>query len=247
MDKVVVGMIPQSRIRTTESPYTDRYEFLDLYTKRILECGGLPIGLMANSGRIPEEYLELCDAFFFPGGVKFEKYHFNTINYAIENDKPLLGVCLGMQSIGVYSDVIDYVGSYSEKEFFEAYNYLKFQYNNEILKIMEDTDIHNKISLNYENSDLARHEVKIIDYDSMLYDIFKNNKLNVVSLHKTILRNIGSTFKKTAISYDGVIEGIEIKDKDKFVLGIQWHPEWDDDNAVIRRLVKEGEKRKNGR
>ena len=247
MDKVVVGMIPQSRIRTTNSPYTDRYEFLDLYTKRILECGGLPIGLIANNGRIPQDYLELCDTFFFPGGIKFEKYHFDTLNYAINNDKPLLGVCLGMQAIGVYSDVMQYVDNYSEEEFFKAYRYLKSQYDNSILKVMEEPGMHNKVELTYANSDLARHEVKITDSKSILYDIYKKYLIDVVSLHKTTLKRIGETFKETAISSDGVIESIEIKDPDRFVMGVQWHPEWDDDNALIRRLVKEGEKRKHGR
>ena len=59
--------------------------------------------------------------------------------------------------------------------------------------------------------------------------------------------NIGSTFKKTAISSDNVIEALEICDEDKFIMGVQWHPEWDSDNKLIRRLVKEGELRKNGR
>ena len=152
-----------------------------------------------------------------------------------------------MQAIGVYSDVIQYVDSYSEDAFFKAYCRLKKQYNNSMLHVMDNPDMHNKVELNYDNSDMARHEIKIIDYESLLFDIFGRNKLEVVSLHKTILKDIGDSFKKTAISCDGVIEGIELKDPNKFVLGIQWHPEWDDDNAVIRRLVKEGEKRKNGR
>lgn len=247
MDKVIVGMIPQSRIKTTNSPYTDRYEFLDLYTNRILECGGLPVGLIANNGDIPYEYLELCDAFFFPGGNKFEKYHFTTLDYAINNNKPLLGVCLGMQAIGVYSDVIDYVDSFSEKSFFDAYNKLKEKYDNNILFRMNDTFKHNKIELNYTNSDKARHEIRVVDLQSKLYETLKSDKLDVVSLHKSALKNIGSTFKKTAISSDSIIEALEICDQDKFVMGVQWHPEWDSDNRLIRRLVKEGENRKYGK
>ena len=247
MDKVVVGMIPQSRIKTTNSPYTDRYEFLDLYTNKILESGGLPVGLIASDGRIIEEYLDMCDAFFFPGGSKFEKYHFTTLDYAIKHNKPLLGVCLGMQAIGVYSDVIDYVDSFNEDNFFDAYNKLKNNYGGNMLLKMNDTFKHDKIPLNYTNSDKARHEIRVIDLQSKLYEILESDRLDVVSLHKLMLRNIGSTFKKTAISSDSVIEALEICDKDKFIMGVQWHPEWDYDNKLIRRLIKEGEDRKNGR
>ena len=34
MRKIIVGILPQIRLNTDNNPYNDKYEFLDLYTKK---------------------------------------------------------------------------------------------------------------------------------------------------------------------------------------------------------------------
>ena len=65
------------------------------------------------------------------------------------------------------------------------------------------------------------HDVHI-KKESQLYKIFKQDKIKVNSRHKYTV--INSNLDITAISLDGLIEGIEDKNK-KFFVGVQWHPE----------------------
>jgi putative glutamine amidotransferase len=46
----------------------------------------------------------------------------------------------------------------------------------------------------------------------------------VVSRHHQAIHELGAGLKITARAADGVIEGIEMEDRE-FVLGVQWHPE----------------------
>ena len=44
--------------------------------------------------------LNLCDAFIAPGGSTWYNYDEYIIKHAIDNDKPFLGICQGMQTLG---------------------------------------------------------------------------------------------------------------------------------------------------
>lgn len=244
MQKIIVGILPQSRLKTNDNPYDDRYEFLDLYTKKIYECGAIPVGLIAYNNSIPNELLDKCDAFIIQGGNKFEKYHYETIAYALKYNKPLLGICLGMQAIGIFGNVYERLNyNYSEPLFSEMYKRLKEENNGTLLERIESPNIHGDIIVNYENIDEARHKNIIIDKESIIYDIFKSEELNVVSLHNYALKKVAKCFRKSAISEDGIIESIEYNDNNYFIVGVLWHPEWDIDNLLFKRLVEEGEKR----
>lgn len=69
--------------------------------------------------------------------------------------------------------------------------------------------------------DIKAHEV-FISRDSLLYEIIKNNKIVVNSIHKSIVTK--TYLNVSALSNDNYIEAVEDKSK-KFFLGVQWHPE----------------------
>ena len=244
MNKIVVGVLPQSIFKTDDNPYNDKYVFVDLYTKRIIEAGGIPFGLIASNNIIPNELLDMCDAFLIQGGINFKSYHFQVIDYAIKNNKPLLGICLGMQALSIYSVIIDNIGELNLDLFWNEYNRLREENNDKLLEKMTDENIHLHL-INYENSDEARHIINIVDKDSILYDIYKKDTINEVSLHSYKVMNLGSKFKSVMVAEDNVIEGIEYIDKSRFIVGVQYHPEWDNDNLLFNRLIEEGIKRKN--
>lgn len=65
------------------------------------------------------------------------------------------------------------------------------------------------------------HDV-FIKKESLLYSIFKTDRIKVNSRHIETI--INPDLEITAISTDGLIEALESSHK-KFFLGVQWHPE----------------------
>lgn len=244
-NKVIVGILPQTKLNQDDNPYNDKYEFLDLYSRVIIELGAIPVGICLNNGNLDYSSLEICDAFILPGGNKVDRCYYETLFYCLKVNKPLLGICLGFDVMAIFSMVLDYIKDNSSYSFIEEYKKLKETNNNTLLKKIESPNIHGDIIVNYKNVDSARHEINIISKDSILYNIFKQEKLNVVSLHIYSPKWIGKKFKITATASDGVVEAIEFKDTKYFIVGVQWHPEWDKDYLIFKRLIEEGKRRKN--
>ena len=71
--------------------------------------------------------------------------------------------------------------------------------------------------------DVATHKIKI-KKDSIIYDIF-GKSAEVNSFHHQAIDKLSKDFKITSVANDGIIESIEYKKKDRFILGVQWHPE----------------------
>lgn len=70
----------------------------------------------------------------------------------------------------------------------------------------------------------------------------KDNTTQVNSSHHQAVKKIGNNLKITARANDGVIECIEDTRKDRFNLGVQWHPElsWETDklsNKIFETFV----------
>jgi len=68
----------------------------------ILNNGGIPVGIMLNENY--KEIINLCDGIIFQGGDDFEKYDLDSLKYIYNINKPVLGICLGMQLMGVLFD-----------------------------------------------------------------------------------------------------------------------------------------------
>ena len=157
-----------------------------------------------------ERVLNLCDGFILPGGDTWYRLDEVVIDYAIRRDKPLLGICLGMQAL---SKVLS-----GEK---------KVGYDN---TIKNDTLInHLEPNKNYVHS-------VIIDRNSKLYSIIGEEKIWVNSRHSYHVPELDNTLI-CARSSDGLIEGVELKDK-KFIIGVQWHPESNLEDKHSKKLFK---------
>ena len=157
-----------------------------------------------------ERVLSLCDGFILPGGDTWYRLDEVVIDYAIRRDKPLLAICLGMQAL---SKVLS-----GEKE--KAYdNTIK---NNTLINHLEP------------NKDYV-HSV-IIDKNSKLYSIIGEEKIRVNSRHSYHVPELDNTLV-SARSSDGLIEGVELKDK-KFIIGVQWHPESNLEDKHSKKLFK---------
>jgi len=198
------------------------------YSIGIEKVGGLPI-IMPLSNNIDNilQMCSLCDGFLFTGGhdVNPKMYHQKPIpqcgvtcdirddmektifNYAIHENKPILGICRGIQLINVLCG-----GS--------LYQDLPTQYKSNINHVQKPP------------YNIPQHSVSIIE-DTPLFKTIQKSKLNVNSYHHQAVKTLGDGLKVSAISEDGLVEGIYMKDK-KYIQAIQWHPEFslEDESSI---------------
>lgn len=141
--------------------------------------------------------LDKCDGFIVPGGSRVYKFDEYIMKYAIENDKPLMCICAGFQALcSMYSKDRD-----------------KFDMSIELA----NKEIHHSSKFEYV------HDVNIIK-DTLLYDILKEDKIKVNSVHNNYINNELNELIPCAYSDDNILEGVYLPNK-KFVMGLEWHPE----------------------
>ena len=90
--------------------------------------------------------------------------------------------------------------------------------------------------------DRPSHAVSL-DKNSFLAALAKTENAVVNSHHHQAIENIGENLKVTAWAADGLIEAVEDTRPDRFVLGVQWHPElgWQKDElsqTLFRQFVQ---------
>ena len=70
--------------------------------------------------------------------------------------------------------------------------------------------------------------------NSFLYDIYKKSNIKVNSLHEQSINRVADNFIVTAISDDGIIEGIEYEN----IVAVQWHPEKMNDILFFKTWIE---------
>lgn len=148
--------------------------------------------------------LDKCDGFIVPGGTYWYNFDEYVIEYAVRNNKPLLAICLGFQAMcSMY-----------------AKNRDKF-------------DMTSKLDNNNHYGDRYKyiHQNIILD-NTKLKSILGCDKIMVDSVHHDYIDFEFNDLIKSAVSLDGVLEAVELSDKD-FIIGVEWHPEYIvDDNSI---------------
>ena len=106
----------------------------DAIVKIIKNNNALPIGII-----LEEDYkniINICNGLIFQGGDDIESYDLDALKYAYDLDIPVLGICLGMQEMGVlfggelinienHKSTLDYVHNIKIKRNTKLYNILK--------------------------------------------------------------------------------------------------------------------------
>jgi putative glutamine amidotransferase len=71
----------------------------------------------------------------------------------------------------------------------------------------------------------ATHPVKVMGEGTRLGRILGVLEVDVNSMHHQAIDRPGEGLRAVAWAPDGIIEGVEMTGDDRFVLGVQWHPE----------------------
>ena len=221
MDKIVIGIVGTSNYMLTNDCFKDHYRFGNNYIKKIIENGGVPYLIPICNDEVIEDTLENVDGVIFPGGDRVTKYSMDIMDYCYKKKIPVLGVCLGMQTMAMYSVNLE------QKK-----------------KILEKVDGHWPLELCRDNVLEVVHK-DFVKKGTKLFDIFKKEEIMVNSIHHNTIKEIGSKFRVSIKSEDGIIEGIEYISDDRFMIGVQFHPEvLPQFNNIFKAFIKECEKRK---
>ena len=231
--KPVIGIIPTfNKDYPNFDPYLDITYFVRLYADKIEECGGIPIGITTTN---PSNYTSICDGYLWPGGYKVNHDYYPLIEDAIKNKKPFLGICLGSQAMSIYFNMLEDSLKHPGKLLKDVYDINKV--DNPYLVKVADSEFHKRqVRRDSKIVNAAKHEVEIIDKDSFIYNIYKSDKINMVSLHTSCINRVPKDLKITA-KYQEVIEAIEYHKDGSKILGVQFHPEILDDTKIFEWLI----------
>ena len=65
--KPIIGII-SSRTEEVDRPFMTKTSFNETYPKRIIQAGGIPIGIIFPNNEFNKDVLDICDGFVLQGG-----------------------------------------------------------------------------------------------------------------------------------------------------------------------------------
>ena len=226
----VIGLIP------LYDDEKESYWMLPGYMKVLEKCGALPIMLPLTSDKeVLAQAFHMCDGLLLTGGHDVGTYIYGKeaskecgipckarddmesvlFDMALKADKPVLGICRGIQFMNAY------LGG-------ELYQDLPTEY---------ECKVEHHMTPPY---DRTAHRVDVLE-DSMLADIIGVGVHEVNSYHHQAVKTLADSLEIMAVSEDGLVEAASVKNK-KFMVGVQWHPEFsyevsDDSIKIVQAFV----------
>ena len=160
----------------------------------ILIPGGVDVD-PAAFGEVPHERLGRID----PARDRVE---IQLVHWAVADEKPLLGLCRGLQVINValggtlYQDLEAEYPNAIKHDYFPNYGFER---------------------------DYLAHEVALTA-GSRLRNVLEADRIAVNSMHHQGIKSLASALAPAATAPDGLVEAVE-SSNGGFLVGVQWHPE----------------------
>jgi putative glutamine amidotransferase len=223
--RAVIG-IPTQTLHSIEGipeGLPDSWVMNQRYSRAVSTAGGLPvmIPLLEEEDTLRAIYDRL-DGVLLPGGVDVDpgtygesplpacgrldpardRVELAFARWAIEEGKPLFGLCRGLQIVNValggtlYQDIAVQRGDSLKHDYFPTAGYSR---------------------------DHLAHPVTVAA-GSRLDALVGTAPLRVNSMHHQAVKDLAPGLVPSAVAPDGLIEAVEFTES-PFVLGVQWHPE----------------------
>lgn len=191
------------------------------YSKGVAQAGGLPVLIpISEDLKDIRQYVSMIDKLILTGGQnvspefyqekpifsetlmmkKRDIFELALIEEAIKQDKPIFGICRGMQLLNVY-----FGGSLIQ----------------DLSQRVEEPVKHMQAPI---SNDIPTHWITT-EKGSILNGIY-GPKAKVNSFHFQAVNRIGNNLRVTANSEDGIVEGIESHGLRQKIVGVQWHPDF---------------------
>jgi putative glutamine amidotransferase len=203
------------------------------YVQAVVQAGGIPVlipSLLAENGW--EDLYDRLDGILLAGGGDISLEHYRgkehprlegvdqlrdsielrLLNSAIQDGKPFLGICRGIQIVNVglggtlYSHIPDQLPSA-----------IDHTYPGNMRTVLV-------------------HEVKV-EEGTRFAEILEEPILKVNSLHHQGLKDIAAGLRISGFAPDGLVEAVELTNH-PFGLAVQWHPENLTDQLPTRNLFQ---------
>jgi putative glutamine amidotransferase len=204
------------------------------YNVVVLENGGIPLLVAPGMGEtLLEEVFHYCHGLLLPGGNdidpglyggkrmggdtpglferKQDDFDMKLIQLALMRNLPILGIGRGMQLVNVI------LGG-------TLYQDLNREYPNVA---------NHQSELNHN---LQMHRV-ILKSETRLIELLGKEILTNSDHHQAV-RDLGGNLVISGMSTDGIIEAIEYNRKDRWIVGVQWHPELSNITAMQPLLIE---------
>ena len=233
--KVIVGILPFYDSKNDVNPYQDRVSFVRLIEQIIMDSGAIPIGILNDK---VEKYFDICDAYIWPGGNSIENGFYKIFDDAINNHKPILGICLGMQAITTFFNIIEDNKKNANLSFEQTYQINK-DANPYLVKINDSILNNHNLYITIDDEESLNNAIHKINIESnnIMYDIYKTNEISVASMHSFMVARVPNDIIVSARADDGVIEAVEYTKNNANILGVQYHPEILRDTKIFNWLI----------
>ncbi len=209
----------------------ESYWMLPGYMEGIALAGGLPIMLpLTEEENVIAQLAEQCDGFLLTGGQDVspkmygekklpvcgecseerDKMEQLLLSWVLELDKPVLGICRGIQFLNAALEGTLYQDLPSE--------------------LPSNLEHHQKPPYY-----VPSHKIEICE-DTPLHKLLEKREISVNSYHHQGIKKLSPSLRVMAYAPEGLVEAVYMPDK-KFVWGVQWHPEFsyqtDEDSIKI--------------
>ncbi len=216
------------------------------YVDAIEKAGGIPVLLPPMPESSMAAIIKELDGILMIGGADYppsiygkeqdsscslmdperSKFDLSLAKTALENKTlPLMGICAGCQALNIAAG-----GTLIQ----------------DIPKAKPESRIKHSSPSGWRVG-FNRHEVVLKD-DCKIASALGQTRVEVVTSHHQCVDHPGKDFQVTASSDDGVVEAIE-KPGERFVIGVQWHPErdYETNEKLFKEFIRQAAVHRNKR